>query len=122
MNDKKLILLVSVFTLHCLFLSAQTNKVYMIATPSAYPDTVNKPSIIIDNAEEINNARKSNVKYETETARPEPKLFIGKASIAPSSEKVNSNPADKKEADNNEEQNNEAQHTPIINPSVQPKK
>ena len=122
MNYKKLSILFSVFVFHCMFLSAQTNKVYMTAIPSAYPDTVNKPAIIINNAEEKNNAQESNVKYEIKTATPEPKLSIGKASIVPSSEKVNSNPADKKEAVKYEEQNKAAQPAPVINPSVQPKK
>ena len=91
MNLKKLFIFSVVFVLHSMILSAQTNKFYKTATPSLYPDTVNKSVIIINDSEEKNIITASDVQYETKTAKPEPNLSIGKASIVSSPQKAKPN-------------------------------
>ena len=119
MNLKKLLFISSVFVLHTLIVCAQTNKTYMTAVPSTYPDTVNKPAIIITGAQG-KTAAENNVQYENKTAAPEPNLSIGKASMVYSPSKANNNTSIK-DTVNYSEQKGAVQKVPVNNAAVQPK-
>lgn len=108
------------FVLNGLFLSAQTSKHYLTATPSAYPDTVNKATIIIADTQQNKSVQQNNISYETKTATPETKISIGKASAVSTTDKSHSTPSVIDTLHYKEIKTN-AESAPVNNSAVQPR-
>ena len=87
----RIFFLLILFSLSIQVVSAQSNKVSVTVTPSAYPDTVNKPAVVVESSQIKNSSQpEMNVRQESMTVTPASTTSIGTATAVTVQEKQNS--------------------------------
>ena len=111
MNFKIFFLFISI-GLSTVLVSAQSNRALLTAVPSAFPDTINKPAIVVDTGHPKTTNPETNVRHQTTTVSLETTFSIGKASAVTEREKHNSMPDHEKSPVKYFEQKVEKQEAP----------
>src|SRR5690349_6590069 len=86
----RILFLLILYTLSMTVVFAQSNKASVTVTPSAYPDTVTKPAIVVESSQTKNVSPETNVRQESMTVTPASTASIGTATAVTTQEKQNS--------------------------------
>lgn len=120
MSVKRILFLFIVAAFAAASAFAQTNKVEMTVKPSAFPDTIHKPTLIMNDVNASKTVVAPQTNIETKTVTPERNLSIGHASMVNKPVKESAKPVTN-ETLNYTEQKRESEKSQTGKSASQPK-
>jgi len=101
----------------------QTNRISVTVAAAQYPDTINRPTVVVVDSALARDASQpgTNVHHESMTVMPVKTLSVGKASAVSIQKRQNSTAAPEKTTVNYSEQKVEKNEVPANNATITPK-